>query len=333
MLLGYDHGLGVTWDGGKNWYHPDFLPLGPVLRHRFRHVLSLPRGRRPPGQRLPDGTEHEDRRYRAASAAWERPRDRPSGSRTGSTSAAATACTTSSTGRRTTRSTTNPSSARSRASTSSRASPRSIAYQRLKPETRWNWCAPILVSAHNSDTVYHCGNIVVMSTNRGETWTEISPDLSTNDPAKLTVGGKGGDGNIQYCTITTFDESPLLPGLLWAGTDDGNVWVTRDNGKAWTKLNDKIPGEPRLLGQPGRGLSVRSGDGLRQLHGLPERRLPPLPLQDDRLSAPPGPRSPPVSPKGRSTSSARTPRIPASSSPGRISACTSRSTAARPGRR
>jgi hypothetical protein len=119
---------------------------------------------------------------------------------------------------------------------------KSIAYQRLKPETRWNWCAPILVSAHNSDTVYHCGNIVVMSTNRGETWAEISPDLSTNDPAKLVVEGKGGDGNIQYCTIATFDESPLLPGLLWAGTDDGNVWVTKDNGKAWAKL--EIPGSP-----------------------------------------------------------------------------------------
>jgi hypothetical protein len=121
---------------------------------------------------------------------------------------------------------------------------KSIAYQRLKPETRWNWCAPILVSAHASDVVYHCGNIVVMSANRGETWTEISPDLSTNDPAKLTVDGKGGDGNIQFCTITTFDESPLLPGVLWAGTDDGNVWITRDNGKAWTKVNDKIPGNP-----------------------------------------------------------------------------------------
>ena len=119
-----------------------------------------------------------------------------------------------------------------------------ISYGRLKPETRWNWCAPIHVSYHNSDTIYHCGNLVVMSTNRGESWTEISPDLTTNDASKLTVGGKGGDGNIQYCTITTFDESPLVPGLLWVGTDDGNVWVTRDNGKAWTKLNDKIAGNP-----------------------------------------------------------------------------------------
>jgi len=119
-----------------------------------------------------------------------------------------------------------------------------IAYQRLKPDTRWNWCAPILVSAHDNETIYHCGNIVVMSANRGESWTEISPDLSTNDPSKLVVGGRGGDGNIQYCTITTFDESPLLPGVLWAGTDDGNVWVTRDNGKSWVKLNDKIAGNP-----------------------------------------------------------------------------------------
>ncbi|HUT08071.1 MAG TPA: hypothetical protein VMY15_04435, partial [Candidatus Latescibacteria bacterium] len=121
---------------------------------------------------------------------------------------------------------------------------KSIAYSRVKRETRWNWCAPIHVSAHSSDTIYHCGNIVVMSTNRGESWTEISPDLTTNDKSKMQADGKGGDGNIQYGTITTFDESPLVPGLLWVGTDDGNVWVSRDNGKAWTKLNDKIAGNP-----------------------------------------------------------------------------------------
>jgi photosystem II stability/assembly factor-like uncharacterized protein len=122
---------------------------------------------------------------------------------------------------------------------------KNIAYQSQKPELRWNWCSPILVSAHNSDTIYHGGNIVVMSVNRGETWTEISPDLSTNDKSKMQAeNGKGGDQNIQYCTITTFDESPLVQGLLYAGTDDGNVWVTRTNGRAWTKLNDKIAGNP-----------------------------------------------------------------------------------------
>ena len=62
---------------------------------------------------------------------------------------------------------------------------------------------------------------MVQSPFRGEYWEVISEDLTTNDP-KLTTG-KGGDGNIQYCTITSFDESPLDAKVLWVGTDDGNV--------------------------------------------------------------------------------------------------------------
>jgi hypothetical protein len=112
-----------------------------------------------------------------------------------------------------------------------------------KRELRWNWCAPVIVSRHDSNVLYHGSNILLKSTYRGETWQEISPDLTTNDPKKL-ASGKGGDGNIQFCTITALAESPLVPGLLWVGTDDGNVWVTRDDGKSWTKLNDKITGNP-----------------------------------------------------------------------------------------
>jgi len=242
MLLGYDHGLGVTWDGGKNWYHPDFLPLAQFyaidydMSYPYRVAGGLQdngslmgpstnvgssggfggRGAAAPAIRLEDwfGMGGGDGMYNAFD-------------------------------RMTNRTLYNES----QFGTLTRidlitGEARSIAYDRLKPETRWNWCSPILVSAHNNETIYHCGNIVVMSANRGDTWIEISPDLSTNDPSKLTVRGEGGDGNIQYCTITTFDESPLVPGLLWAGTDDGNVWVTRDNGKAWVKLNDKIPGNP-----------------------------------------------------------------------------------------
>ena len=97
MLLGYDHGLGVTWDGGKNWYHPDFLPLAQFYAIDYRHVLSLPRRRRPPGQRQPDGPEHQ-RRRRAAASGRSRRAGRPSASRIGSAWAAATGCTTSSTG-------------------------------------------------------------------------------------------------------------------------------------------------------------------------------------------------------------------------------------------
>ena len=92
--------------------------------------------------------------------------------------------------------------------------------------------------------IYHAANRVLKSTTRGDDWEFISPDLTTNDKSKLTVDGKGGDGNIQYCTISTLAESPIVPGLLWVGTDDGNVWVTKDGGKNWTKLNDNIKGNP-----------------------------------------------------------------------------------------
>jgi photosystem II stability/assembly factor-like uncharacterized protein len=242
MLLGYDHGLGVTWDGGKNWYHPDFLPLAQFyaidfdMSYPYRVAGGLQdngslmgpstkvgggggyygRGGGAPPIRLEDWftVGGGDGMYnvfdRAANGTLYNESQFGPLTRVNLVTGEA----------------------------------KPIAYQMVKPETRWNWCAPILVSAHNSDVVYHCGNVVVMSTNRGETWTEISPDLTTRDAAKLPVDGKGGDGNIQYCTITTFDESPLLPGLLWAGTDDGKVWITRDNGKAWTELDDKIPGQP-----------------------------------------------------------------------------------------
>ncbi|MGZ5554418.1 MAG: WD40/YVTN/BNR-like repeat-containing protein [Candidatus Aminicenantales bacterium] len=242
MLLGYDHGMGLTWDGGKNWYHPDFLSLAQFyaidfdMSYPYRVAGGLQdngnlmgpstnvgggggfggRGSAAPPIRLEDWftVGGGDGMYNVFDRTTNRTLYNESqfGPLTRVDLVTGEA--------------------------------ESIAYQRLKPETRWNWCAPILVSAHASETIYHCGNLVVMSTNRGESWTEISPDLSTNDPSKLMVDGKGGDGNIQYCTITTFDESPLLPGVLWAGTDDGNVWVTRDNGKAWTKLNDKIAGNP-----------------------------------------------------------------------------------------
>ncbi len=242
MLLGYDHGLGVTWDGGKNWYHPDNLPLAQfyAIDYDMSYPYRVAGGLQDngnlmgPSTRVGSGGGYGEGGGAAPAIRLEDWFDLDGGDGMYNVF-----------DRVTNRTLYNESQfgplTRIDLVT---GEAKSIAYQRQKPETRWNWCAPILVSAHAHETVYHCGNIVVMSANRGETWTEISPDLTTNDPAKRPVGGKGGDGNIQYCTITTFDESPAVPGLLWAGTDDGNVWMTRDNGKAWTKLNDRIPGRP-----------------------------------------------------------------------------------------
>jgi hypothetical protein len=102
---------------------------------------------------------------------------------------------------------------------------------------RWAWNAPILISPHNSKTIYHAGNKIVRSGNQGETWAEISPDLSTRDSSKIA-----GTGNITHCNIVTIDESPAKEGVLWAGTDDGKVWVTRDAGANWEDVTNNITG-------------------------------------------------------------------------------------------
>jgi len=98
---------------------------------------------------------------------------------------------------------------------------------------RFNWTAPIHISPHNSRIVYLGAEVLLRSLNRGDDWQEISPDLTTNDPKKL-------EGNIEFCTITTVAESPLTPGIIWVGTDDGKVQLTKDSGGAWIDLTGKL---------------------------------------------------------------------------------------------
>ena len=96
-----------------------------------------------------------------------------------------------------------------------------------KPAARFNWTAPIMLSPHNSKIVYVGAQVVFRSMNRGDNWQEISPDLTTNDPVKLK-------GNIECGTLSTLAESAVTPGILWTGSDDGKVQVTRDGGATWT---------------------------------------------------------------------------------------------------
>jgi photosystem II stability/assembly factor-like uncharacterized protein len=116
---------------------------------------------------------------------------------------------------------------------------RSIRYTRPQGQEtlRWNWMSPIVLSPHDPSTVFHGANVLLRSTNRGDSWTEISPDLTKNLPER-----RGGTGNIQYATITTMDESPIVQGLYWVGTDDGNVQLSRNGGREWTELSAKLPG-------------------------------------------------------------------------------------------
>jgi photosystem II stability/assembly factor-like uncharacterized protein len=98
------------------------------------------------------------------------------------------------------------------------------------PNYRFNWNAPILLSPHDAKTVYFAGQLLFKSSNRGDKWDTISADLS-----------RGGNKENTGHTITTIAESPLKQGLLYAGTDDGRLHVSRNDGKEWTDLTDKIP--------------------------------------------------------------------------------------------
>ena len=96
------------------------------------------------------------------------------------------------------------------------------------PAARFNWTPPIALSPHNPAIVYAGAQVVFRSLDRGDHWQEISPDLTTNDEAKLH-----GEGFISYCTLTTLAESPARAGVIWAGADDGKVQVTKDGGASW----------------------------------------------------------------------------------------------------
>lgn len=228
MILGYDHGMGVSYDAGANWYHPDFQSLAQFyavgvdnsrpyrvaggLQDNGSHMAyhTNPAGgpvafeswlRVGGGDGMYNEIEWCENRYLYNESQFGpiRRLDLLTGES------------------------------------------KSIRYG--DDEMRYNWNAPILVSPHDCNVIFHAGNRLLRSDFRGESWEVISPDLSKNDPATLTTG-KGGDGNIQYGTISTIDESPLKAGLIWAGTDDGNVQVTQDGGETWALVSGSIPNNP-----------------------------------------------------------------------------------------
>jgi photosystem II stability/assembly factor-like uncharacterized protein len=110
-------------------------------------------------------------------------------------------------------------------------------------EHRFQWTAPVMISPHDAETLYHAGEMLFKTTDGGVHWQPISPDLTRNDKSKQKVSG--GDitlddsGTEYYDTIFALAESPLKKGLLWVGTDDGLVQLTQDEGKTWTNVTPK----------------------------------------------------------------------------------------------
>lgn len=108
---------------------------------------------------------------------------------------------------------------------------------------RFQWTYPIVFSPNNPKILYACGNCAFRSSDGGMSWEKISPDLTTNDKSKQKPSGgmitKDNTGVETYCTIFTFAESPAEAGVLWSGSDDGLVQVSRDNGKSWQNVTPK----------------------------------------------------------------------------------------------
>jgi hypothetical protein len=117
-----------------------------------------------------------------------------------------------------------------------------------KHKYRFNWDSPIHISPHDSETVYIGGNVIFKSQDRGNSWEVISPDLTTNDKSKQrTSGGTIYQDNTAaefHCTVLYIAESPIQKGVIWAGTDDGNVQLSMNGGGSWNNLKDRIKGIP-----------------------------------------------------------------------------------------
>lgn len=115
---------------------------------------------------------------------------------------------------------------------------------------RFNWNAAVAADPRNAGTIYMGSQYLHKSTDRGGSWDIISPDLTTNDPEKQKQTESGGltydaTGAENHTTIISIAPSPLEEGLIWVGTDDGNLQITRDGGKTWTNVANNLKGVPK----------------------------------------------------------------------------------------
>ncbi len=112
---------------------------------------------------------------------------------------------------------------------------------------RFQWVFPLLISPHDRNTVYVGSQHVHRTTNGGQSWEEVSPDLSTNNRDRMGISGGLTPDNIgvEYCCVVyAIDESPVTEGVIWAGTNDGLIHLTRDGGETWTDVTANVPEMP-----------------------------------------------------------------------------------------
>ncbi len=114
---------------------------------------------------------------------------------------------------------------------------------------RFQWTFPLLISPHDHNTIYVASQHLHRTTNGGQSWEVVSPDLTMNDKSKQGFsGGLTGDNiNVEYANVIyAIDESPVKKGVIWAGTNDGLVQISQDNGKTWTNVTNNIKNLPKL---------------------------------------------------------------------------------------
>jgi hypothetical protein len=144
---------------------------------------------------------------------------------------------------------------------------------------RFQWNSPLVVSRHTSKAIYYGGNYVFKSTDRGDTWRKLGPDLTNAvDRNKIPVMGRTpdremrspNDGVGSWGTVTVIAESPKSPAVLWAGTDDGNLQVSRNGGESWNNVAGNISGLPKgtyvsriVTSETGEGTAFAAFDGHR----------------------------------------------------------------------
>lgn len=141
--------------------------------------------------------------------------------------------------------------------TISRINRSTLAVRRIRPEPnygdgklRFNWNTPIHMSPNEKGTLYIGAQFLFRSRDHGQSWERVSPDLTTNDPEKQKQEESGGvtvdnSSAEMYTTIYSISESPRDAQIIWVGTDDGNVQLTRDSGKHWTNVRENIPNLPK----------------------------------------------------------------------------------------
>jgi len=122
-----------------------------------------------------------------------------------------------------------------------------MGYSSKDIKVRFQWTFPIVFSRHNPAVLYAAGSRLFRSTDEGESWTPVSPELARRDPATMQASGgpitRDQTGVETYALIFAFDESPVRQGVLWVGTDDGLVWLSRNNGVSWENVTPRDIGD------------------------------------------------------------------------------------------